>query len=622
MRIQFVSVLVIAFALTDTAALASTPTITPVPGDPLQGSGKVARVLLTASDLFSDANPARPVNDSAFALPANAAPPAHIFEGRLDLISPERTGSMEKVRDRREEIGVPRNSNWEHLPPFSVEFVQNGSHLIPVRQGLVITGHSAWNYIVGPGRVWQEDRDHGYSRASFPFTLVPRNQNCTHNGVMTFLFTDGKPKNISNVRYQITQETCLYFKFNMWGQAAATYTRYRIKDSERLKNEEAAEVTNRMPTKPFSQLAADYPNSHVNLAGFIEGFRAPEHITLYGAVINGVDYVSNCPTRFGEYPFCADMRLPSYSTAKSAFASVVLMRLGELYGPTVYEQLIRDYLPQYVEGGDWSRVTFANTLDMATGNYVSPAYMADEDGDQEAVYIVNESYAKKIDAAFSLFPHKAEPGTTWVYQSHATFLVTQAMNAYLQRKRGPNADIFEFFRDDVLKPIHFSQGGLTTLRTDNTDKITANTGKPFGSHGLFYISDDVAKISKFLNNDGGKAGGVQILDPARLRESLFRDPGHLGLPISLPNAGKTDVYRYHSAFWGTEITHAAFPADYACDFWVARMGGYGGISIVLMPNGVSYYVFSDNDEYVWLGAVREANKLAPFCKEQQANVPR
>ena len=171
-------------------------------------------------------------------------------------------------------------------------------------------------------------------------------------------------------------------------------------------------------------------------------------------------------------------------------------------------------------------------------------------------------------------------------------------------------------RDEVLKPIKFSQGGLSTLRTDNTDKITDRSGKPFGSHGLFYIYDDVAKLSKFLNNDGGKADNIQILDPTRLRDSLFRNPDSLGLPISGPKGIVPETHRYQSAFWGTKMTRAEFPGVYGCDVWVARMGGYGGISIVLMPNGVTYYVFSDNDEFLWHDAVREANKLAPFCKEQ------
>jgi len=614
MKIRLRAVLVLAL-LAAAAAVPAFSRVASVPGDPLKGSGNVARTLLTYSELFSNVKPIVPVDNGAFALPANASPPARSFEGRLEVSGSERNGKFEKLRDDFNYLGTRKDIDWNLLPKLGFEFVQNGSYLIPVRQGLVITGHPAWNYIVGPGRVWQEDGDEGYTRASFPFTLVERNQNCTHNGVMTFLFSDGPTKNISNVRFQITQETCLYFKFNMWGQLSATYRPYPVKDSERMKNAHAAEVSKRLPTKPFAELTTDFPTSHVDLAAFIKAFHAPEHITLYGLLVNGVNYTSKCQTRFGEYPFCENMRLPSYSTAKSAFAGVVMMRLGALYSPGVYQELIRDYLPEHVKGGDWSRVTFANVLDMASGNYVSSAYLADENSRNEDAYIVPEEYEKKINAAFSLFPHEADPGTTWVYQSHATFIVTQAMNAYLQRKRDPTADIFELLRDDVLKPINFSQGSLTTLRTDNADKITAKSGKPFGSHGLFYISDDVAKLAKFLNNDDGKIGNIQVLDPARLRDSLFRNPQHLGLPVPDPSMIESGIHRYQNGFWGTKMTRAAFSSDYRCEFWISRMGGYGGISIVLMPNGVSYYVFSDNDEFHWYDAVREANKLVPFCKE-------
>jgi hypothetical protein len=37
-------------------------------------------------------------------------------------------------------------------------------------------------------------------------------------------------------------------------------------------------------------------------------------------------------------------------------------------------------VPQYVAGGDWTNVTFANTSDMATGNYVSTKEEEDENG--------------------------------------------------------------------------------------------------------------------------------------------------------------------------------------------------------------------------------------------------
>jgi hypothetical protein len=33
----------------------------------------------------------------------------------------------------------------------------------------------------------------------------------------------------------------------------------------------------------------------------------------------------------------------------------------------------------------------------------------------------------------------------------------------------------------------------------------------------------------------------------------------------------------------------------------------------MMPNGSTYYYFSDNDEFSWYDAVEEANKLKPMC---------
>ena len=380
----------------------------------------------------------------------------------------------------------------------------------------------------GPERVWQEEDDHGYMRASLPFALVERNQNCVHNGEMTFLFNRANRTNISNVRYQVTQETCLYFKFNMWGQLAATYTPGTVANAEALENAEAAEVANRIPTKPFSALATDYPSSGINLANFTQGFKSPADITTYGLLINGIHYVSNCQTRYGTYAFCDNMRLPSYSIAKSSFAGMAMMWLGGRYGSSVYGRLIRDYVPQYTDGGKWTDVTFNNTSDMATGNYIGTSFEGDESSPQELAFLVAEPYNAKIADAFTPFPHKAAPGTTWVYQSHATFILTQAMNSYLQQQQGAGADIFNAIRDGVFKPLNMSQGSLSTLRTDNSA-----SGKPFGSHGLFFVQDDIVKIGRFLNNSGGAINGAQVLDPTRLQESLFRtaDPSILGVPV-------------------------------------------------------------------------------------------
>jgi len=583
---------------------------TPVPGDPLGRDGNVNRSVLTYSQLFSNMAPAAPVDESGgFALPANAAAPSQAFEGRLTLSNPTAKGGSQILRNDFA-YDTARNSPWRHLASFSFQFVQNGSYLIPAQQGLAITGSPAWNYIIGPGRVWQETSDNGYMRASFPFALIERNQNCVHNGEMTFLFNSTKKPNISKVRYQVTQETCMYFKLNMWGQLSATYAPGRAENDQALQNAEAAEVANRLPTKPFSALATDYPNSGISIANFTQGFKSPADITAYGLFINGVNYVGGCQTRFGAYAFCDNMRLPSYSIAKSSFAGLAMMWLGQQYRSAVYGQLIRSYVPQYVDGGDWTNVTFDNTADMATGNYISASSDADEGSSQERAFLTAEPYSTKIADAFTPFPHKAAPGTTWVYQSHATFILTQAMNGYLQQRQGSGADIFNSIRDAVFKPLNMSQGSLSTLRTDNSA-----SGKPFGSYGLFFIQDDIAKIGRFLNNHGGVINNAQVLDPPRLQESLFRtaNPATLGLPV--PDKGKPIVpntFRYHNLFWAKYMTTTEFP-QYRCNFWVSFMSGYGGNTVLLLPNGATYYIFSDGNEFIWYAAVNEINKIAPLC---------
>lgn len=586
-------------------------TVVPISGDPLTGNGHVNRTVLTYGELFSKNAPTAPVDDSAgFSVPANAAAPSQAFEGTLTLSNPMAGGSFQILRDD-EKYDDGSDSSWRHLANFSFQFVQNGSYLIPVQQGLFITGSLAWNYIVGPGRVWQEIGDQGYTRASFPFALVERNQNCTHNGEMTFLFSNTKTPNISDVRYQITQETCLYLKFNMWGQLPAAYVHGKVADAEKLEIAAATEMANRLPTKPFSALRTDYPNSGIDVTSFTKGRNSPEDVTTYGLLINGVNYISDCPTRYGIYAFCDNMRLPSYSLAKTSFVGVAMMWLGQRYGESVYQELISDYVPEYVEGGDWKTVTFGNISDMATGNFLSAKQDADEASPQELAFLTAEPYSQKIADAFKPFPHKAAPGTTWVYQTSAAFILTQAMNRFLQQREGSGADIFNAVRDEVYKPIHLSRGGLSMLRTDNSVN-----GKPFGGYGMFLIQDDIAKIGRLLNNSGGAIEGKQVLDAARLRESLFRTlvPSKLGVPI--PDSGEPAVrntFRYHNYFWAKYMTTEEFP-QYQCNFWISFMTGYGGNSVVLLPNGATFYIFSDGNEWVWYPAVNEINKIALLCR--------
>lgn len=588
----------------------------------LAGNGDVTRVVLTRDQLFAANVPAKPIDDTAaFAVPANASEPTENFEGVLTLNNLPGSGAFTQLSDV---FGIipAGDSSWKHLPAFSYIFVQTGSHLVPAKQGLTITGSPSWNYIIGPGRVWKERGDDGYMRASLPFALIQRNQNCVHNGAMTFLFSSTKSPRVSNVYYQITQETCYPMKFDLWGMASAAYAPEAVPESAKLREQREAELRRRLPARPLEALAKDAPASGIDVSAFAGAYRRRGDITTYGVVFNGINYSSGCPTRSGEYAFCEDMPLPSYSIAKSAFAGVALMRLGQLYGRGVYDELIRSHIPQNTIRGDWSATTFSNTSDMASGNYNLPGYEADEDSPVTDTFLIDEAYEAKLRDAFAFNQINEPPGTRWVYQSAATYILTQAMNSYLKQRRGADADIFDLVRDDVFRPLHLNQGSLTTIRTGNS-----SSGAPTGYYGLFLTKDDVAKLGGFLNNDGGVIDGVQVLELGRLRESLFRsaNAASTGVPVvgggqasalGPPRLGSGEAApnsrRYAHGFWGKQVTPGEFP-EYTCDFWVTLMAGYGGNIVALLPNHVTFYVFSDGREFPWVGAAREIAKLRPMC---------
>jgi len=282
-----------------------------------------------------------------------------------------------------------------------------------------------------------------------------------------------------------------------------------------------------------------------------------------------------------------------------------MMHLGELYGAGLYAQKLPPLLPAMGEDKSWNDVSLTNVLDMASGHFLSPGFERDEDGPMDK-FLVDETLTDKLKDALFTFPSKVPPGTVFDYHSDNTFLATVAMQKLLQQKRGPSADLFDLVRDDIYKPLHVSAGMLTTLRTGNSD-----AGVPEGYFGLFYIQDDVVKLARFLNDYAGKLDGKQVLDPQRLRESLFRDPHTNGLMTGDPRQVLGTVH-YNHAFWARRYTQLEYP-QLSCDVWAPYMSGYGGISIVMLPHGAVFYVFSDAEEFVFNDAVLEINKFAPLC---------
>ncbi len=555
-----------------------------------QDTEQAARTLLTYSDLINGFDVISPVDEAALRLPTNAASPDHNFEGRLELMGEGTIGEMAVLRGNPDQEPEVR-----HLPEFDFEFVQSDDgYFVPIQRGLIIADHPYWNYILEPGRVWQEDGDQGYSRVSFPFALVWKGSNAILNGTMTFLFNDA---GISKVWYQITQETTISLSADMWGLLDASYHREPVAGASQIRDAFAQELDGRFPTKSIEDLAQDYPG--IDISAFGRGVSS-RNMTWYGFVINGVNYVSGCQTRYGEYPYCEYMRAPSYSTAKSAFVSMALMRLAQKYDPATPGLLIKDYVPEAAGSpGDWDAVTFDHVLDMATGNYSSASFMVDEESWDTDPFWLEEYYKEIIAAAFN-WPHSASPGTQWVYRTSDTFIVTRALQNYLSTLEGPEADIFEFVVDEVYVPLKMGSGVFTVLRTKDDNWH----GQPYGGLGMWWVPDDLAKIADFLNADGGAINGEQILHPGMLAAALQRDPNDRGVD-------RNQNGKYNNAFWADSYGRSD---GYECEFWVPQMLGYSGIVVALMPNGASYYYASDGREFTWDAAVREADKIIPHCQ--------
>lgn len=523
---------------------------------------------------------------------ASAALPRNHFEGRLQLLNPASGGGFAAIVDRYQATPAG-DSPRKHLPAFDFEFVQAGSHLIPLRRDSIPSDHPDWEFVLTPGRVWDEPGDAGYSRAALPFALQQKNANCIHNGVLTFLFkSDGS---ISKVAYQLASETCAYFKADWWGLLPARYQPQALAGAQAAVEAYRRELAGRLPVRSLAALAQDYPGVDPAKLAAPNG-KDPREISLVGFVIDGVHYVGGCATRRGPYPYCESLVVPSYSLAKSVYAGLGMLRLERLY-PGSFDARIADLVPDCAAAG-WGDVRLGNALDMATGRYRSTVFMRDEDNDTDSATGLFQSpdHAGKIAYACTHYPRKQAPGERWVYHTSDTYALGTAMQALLRAKRGSTADTFDdLLWPDVLAPLGVSPTAAYTRRT--LDAVR----QPFTGWGLMWLRDDVAKIGRFLAAD---ERAREVLDPARLDAALQRDPNHRGT-VPLPDL------RYKNGFWAYDVGGKISGCRRGS--FIPFMAGYGAITLLVLPNGGAYYYFSDDEKALWLEAAQEANKIRPLC---------
>ena len=534
---------------------------------------------------------------SAYAPGPDARPPSHRFEGRLTLSGKPATRTLVADQDflGDAELAVART-----LPAdFDQAFVQDGDALIPLQRGPIPSTHGWWEFVLEPGRAWDEPGDRDYTRAAIPFALVQKNANCTHNGVILLLFDDKGA--MARAAMQVSSETCQYLQLDMWGWLQARYTPALVDGAADAVANYRRELAARLSTRPLSALAVDHPGIDIaNLA--IGGARGN---TRHGVLVDGFHYVSACATRHGDYPYCDVLDVPSFSLAKTAVAGVALMRMEMLYPGTATEKVPERVPATGCRTDAWRDVALVDLLDMATGHDDSAAYMADEDSPKVTAFFTAPTHPQKLAFACGAWPRTQAPGTRWVYHTSDTYLLGVALEAALRSKPGRSRqDIFS----DVLVPEIYGPLGLspTALATRRTYDAAA---QPFFGWGLTLHVDDIAKLARFLGRDRGRIDGREMLDQQMLDAAMHRDPSSPGLQVA-----SLERYRYQHGVWARNVQR-----ELGCDHetWVPFMSGFGGITVAMFANGSVWYNIADDGQLASIDFAKpaiEMAKLGGYCQ--------
>lgn len=542
----------------------------------------------TASDidsLFMGGDYASPIDFTAFTKPASARSPNQLMGGHLHVAGGIGAGGFDVVYDP-DGLAADTTNDIYSLPDIDFWLVQSGDAAVPVTRGIVKSAHPYFDLVFSPGAVWQENAG---VRIALPFALMEKNANCIHNGALTVrVDADGTA---TKALVQVASETCGYLKFNLWGNFDAAWESGAPDGAGQIRDAYRAEVASRLPVAPIESLAGVRP-AVVAQSDII----AADNMTVFGVVHDSVHYVGGCQTRFGPYPFCDSMVLPSYSLAKSLAAGVGLMRLEQLY-PGARNAQVSDLVPACTDDA-WRGVTLEHLLDMATGNYHSAKPEADEDSDGFLPFFLATTAPEKTEFSCSYFPRKSAPGTVWAYHTSDTYLLGVAMNAFLQAKEGPDADYF----NDLVAPI-WRGLGLSPL-TAEMRRTAGPKGQPFSGYGMLLSRGDIARIATTFAGQDESLG--QLLSASLLDGAMQRVPADRGL-----EAGKATL-RYNNGFWGW---NARDVLGCAGDIWLPFFSGYGGISVVMLPGGNAYYYFSDGYDHAFAGPVRELSNISPVCTE-------
>ncbi len=561
------------------------------------------------ADFFAAGGAIGIVENAAFTPPPGAAAAHEPFLGTLHL--------TEAPMITQPEVFAPRSvlgRDPKLFPGAAIAFFTDQGDLVPftqdvIRIGSAREGSSFWDLIVQPGRVWSESRDHGWSRAAFPFALMNSIEGETHNGLAAFLY---KGERVSNLRFQIVLQTEPYYIKDEFVAAGVIHTRRTPQPPAELaglrRNREAAR-RDAVRFAAWTELPSRVSRNH---SADFDGTMSARDVLLSGLDYEGTFYLKLCRSAAGPLPWCDRARFGVWSVTKALANETALLRLAEKYGAGAFELKIKDYVPEAAAYRAWSEVRFEDAIDMATG--IGNGSSKREPNDTNDGYLDATTYAHwyeagSVDAKLAAMlgdggVYPWGPGQVTRYRDEDMFILGVAMDRFLKSKEGPAADIWSMLRHEVFEPI-----GIHEAPTNRTIESDGSAGQPLMAFGYYPTVGDMVLIAR-LYQGGGRHGDRQILYAPRIRE-LLAGPTPRGFPTGerLPSGETT----YWNAFW---ISSFARPG---CRIFYPRMIGWGGDIIALLPGSSTGIRIaksgptSDNAEVNTDGMAQVANDLSRIC---------
>jgi CubicO group peptidase (beta-lactamase class C family) len=517
---------------------------------------------------------------SFFAKPDWAQQAAHNFSGLITF----KEKIMDFPKDRESYTGE------NIFPAFTIGFIAHEGELIPMQKETIFAGEqsrSFWDVILGTGQVWQEEGDGKWSRASFPLSLIDRYMGQVRNCVATFIY---QADTISNVYLQCSQETADY-NDNSGGDIRVMLTEVdyeptQFSDSEQVIEQHISHIARRLPVFPLSTIDEDN-----EIADYFNKTLITNAPTSLGAVLVGEKVYLHPPnTRHGLYPYPSELRHGVWSVTKSMAGALALFYLEERYEEDVFEALITDYVPALAGHPAWQGVTFSHALNMATGTEGSEAaeHLLD-------ILVLARTAEESIYNIATLGDYPELPGEKFNYASTNFFVLSYALQNYVEQKEGPGVYYWDLVHENVLVPI-----GAEYFTLRKTLEKDGSKGIPILAYGAFPTLDEAAKIALLISNEGEYAG-QQLLNREKVREAL----------------GRTNWGGYSTDERGVTYRHSfrstSFRTSIRCEVDVSYMLGWGANHVLFLPDDVIIFRFMDEYDFDIDDLVKSVEKQIPLC---------